>query len=538
MRNMKNVYVSDQSAKLTAGIISRRQFVKSLTAAGFAFSSAFALADKSLASVPRKGGTFRIGMGYGSSTDSLDPANYSNAMTSNMAYAWGNSLTEVNNRGELVPELAENFESYDGKTWRFELRREVDFHHGKTLDSDDVIASINHHRSEDTKSPVKYLLTDVTDIRKDDRYTVVVDLKEPNADFPHIISDPRLIIMPSKDGELDTRFGFGIGTGPYAVTHWEPGARFEAKRHPNYWKQNAAHFEDIQILSILDNAARQDALISGNVDVIDRVDINSVSRLQRQSSISILEKTGTRHYTFPMRLDVEPFGDYDLRMALKYAIKRGELVDKILLGHGALGNDIPLSSANQFFDQSIPQRDFDGERAARHYRRSGHSGSIKLSTSEAAFKGAIQAAELIAQSAKEVGIDIEIVGEPNDGYWSNVWNKKGWCACYWGGRSTADAMFASAYVEATAWNDTAWTKTEAARKFNTLVRDARRELDSAKRTELYAAAQTLLHDDGGALIPMFSNHIMALSKQVVHSDRVAANQELDGYKAAERWWFA
>ena len=67
---------------------------------------------------------------------------------------------------------------------------------------------------------------------------------------------------------------------------------------------------------------------------------------------------------------------------------------------------------------------------------------------------------------------------------------------------------------------------------------AQRLEDQAKRVELYDAAQTLLHNDGGALIPMFANYIMGLSKKVGHSENVAANWSMDGGKAAERWWFA
>jgi peptide/nickel transport system substrate-binding protein len=48
----------------------------------------------------------------------------------------------------------------------------------------------------------------------------------------------------------------------------------------------------------------------------------------------------------------------------------------------------------------------------------------------------------------------------------------------------------------------------------------------------------LINDDGGSLIPMFANHIMAVSNDIAHSDDVAANWEMDGAKAPERWWRA
>jgi len=69
-----------------------------------------------------------------------------------------------------------------------------------------------------------------------------------------------------------------------------------------------------------------------------------------------------------MRVTSEPFDNLDLRLALKHSIKRQELVDKILLGHGSLGNDHPISTANPFHASNLPQREFNPELAMKHYK--------------------------------------------------------------------------------------------------------------------------------------------------------------------------
>lgn len=535
MRDMKQIYIAEQHRKLTTGGISRRQFVASMIAAGVAMPSALTMATNVFASTPKKGGKLRVGMGHGSTTDSLDPGTYENGMMTATGFLISNHLTEVNNDGTLVPELAESFETDDAKKWVFKLRKGVEFHNGKSLTAEDVVASINYHRGEDSKSAAKGILASVTDIKADGD-SVVFELDGANAGFPYIVSDYHLTILPSADGKIDP--GAGIGTGGYVLQSFEPGVRVAGTRNPNYFKSDRAHFDEVELISLVDVTARQNALMSGEVDVIDRIDPKTVALMARNPNIEILEKTGTLHYTFPMRVDAAPFDNYDLRMALKLSVKRQEMVDKILLGHGALGNDHPISTANAFHASDLPQREFDPEKAAMHYKKSGHSGKIQLSSSEAAFAGAVDAAQLIAASAKEVGIDIEVVREPKDGYWSNVWNKKPWCACYWGGRPTEDWMFSSAYVDSTEWNDTAWKTTDGAKAFNEIVVAARGELDEAKRREQYAEAQRLIHDDGGAMVPMFANYIMGNSKKVAHADDVAANWDLDGHKVAERWWFA
>jgi peptide/nickel transport system substrate-binding protein len=536
MTDRKTRFIADQTRHLVTGRIDRRRFITSLVAAGVAVPAALSMARQAAAQTPQRGGTLRMGMSHGSTTDSLDPGTYENEFTIHMAFVYGNMLTVVLPDGTIAPELAESFEPVnDGAAWAFRLRPDIEFHNGKTMTADDVIASINYHRGESSTSAAKGPLAPVTNIRKDGEGVVVFDLDSANADFPYIISDYHLVIMPSEDGAIDPTSG--IGTGPYAIETFEPGVRLTTTRFANYFRDDAAWFDAVNMLPLPDNTARQTALMNGDVDVINRVDPKTVALLSRAPNVRILEKTGTLHYNFPMRVNTPPYDNYDLRMALKLAINRQEMLDKILFGYGALGNDHPISTANRFH-ADLPQREYDPDAAADHYRRSGHSGPIQLSASDAAFSGAVDAAQLIQASAAVAGIEIEVVREPADGYWSNVWNKKPWCAAYWGGRPTEDWMFTSGYTSETEWNDTAWRDTEASERFNDLVVEARGELDEARRAELYAECQRLIHDDGGAIVPMFANYISGLGPNVAHPEEVAANWDLDGHKNHERWWFA
>jgi len=530
---MRDKFIEIQKAKLIHGQIDRRQFVMSVLAAGVALPAALGFADKAHAATPKSGGLFRMGIAHGSTTDTLDSATSENHFTLINGYTFGNHLTEVGSDGQLTGELAESYESADAQRWVFNLRQGVEFHNGKTMTSEDVIASFNHHMGEDSTSAAKGLLTGVTSVSADGKNRVIFDLAEANADFPFIVSDYHISIRPAGD------MASGIGTGGYVLQSFDPGVKSVLKRNPNYWKEGRAHFDDVELLSIIDPTARQTALMNGDIDAMDRVDLKTINLFKRNPNINIMEATGTAHYTFPMRLSVAPFDNYDLRMALKHSIKRQELVDKVLLGYGAVGNDHPISTANAYHNSDMPQREFDADKAAFHYKKSGHSGAIPLSASDAAFAGAVDAAQLIANSAAEAGIEVEVIREPRDGYWSNVWNNdaKGWCACYWGGRPTEDWMFKAAYTNDTKWNDTAWKGTESSKRFNALVKQAQAELDTTKRRELYYECQTLVSDDGGSIIPLFNSYVSANSKAIAHNE-IAANWDSDGAKCVERWWFA
>ena len=430
--------------------------------------------------------------------------------------------------------------SPDAKTWIFKLRKGVEYHNGKSLTQDDVIHSINRHRAKDTVSPVKSLFEPVKDIRKDGADNVVIELEGPNADFPFVLSDYRLVIMPSDaSGKVETTTG--NGTGPYSIVSFEPGVRAKFKRNPNYFKSDRAHFDEVESLVLVDPAARQTALITNEVDLIDNVEARNANRLSKVSGIKVQEITGTQHRTMVMRLDTPPFDNFDLRMALKLVVDRQEMINKIEGGHGIVGNDHNISPSQQYYNTELPQRVQDLDKAKFHLKKAGLEGAkLELIASPAALDGAVEAGLLLQASAKKIGLDISIKRVPSDGFWSNVWNKKGngFTTSYWGGRPTNDWMFTTCCVAESNWNDMAWKNTEAADRFNQLIVSARSELDAGKRKDMYWECQKLLRDDGGYIVWGFTNYLRGLRDNVWHPENVAGNWTLDGCKSAERWWFA
>jgi peptide/nickel transport system substrate-binding protein len=521
--------------QLTKGRISRRTFMGRAAALGVGTALATSLCARAVsAAEPKKGGHLRAGVGHGSTTDSLDPATFENAFMSNgVGYAINNHMAELGTSGQLEPELAESWEaSDDAAQWVFKIRPGVEFHNGKTVDADDVVASVNHHRGEDSKSAAKPLLVQLKDIKADGKDTVLVELDGGNADFPFIISDYHIAILPSSEGKVD--WASGVGAGGYTIKNFEPGVRADFVRHPNYWKEDRAHFDSAEQLSITDVTARTNALSTGEIDVMDRVDIKTLNLLQRNTDLKVEETTGTAHYTFAMRTDTAPFDNNDVRLALKYGLDREALLQTVLRGHGAIGNDHPISTANRYHASELPQKKLDPDKAKFHMKQAGLTElTVPLHAADAAFAGAVDAAVLYQEHARKAGITIEVVREPNDGYWSNVWMKKPWSAVYWGGRPTEDWMFSTAYASGASWNDTFWEH----EKFNQLLIGARAELNEDKRREMYVEMQRIVSDEGGVVVPLFNNYIFAMSTKVEHGP-MQGNWDLDGGKFIERWWFA
>ena len=509
--------------------IDRRTLLKGAAAAAFTSSSL----SRAYAA-PKKGGNLRIGMAGGNTTDSLDPATYIDSGMFLVGNTSKDSLVQVNSKNEVVPALAEKWESTtDAKRWVFTLRKGVTFHSGKSLTSEDVIASINHHRGADSKSSFADVVKPIEKIEADGAQNVVFTLKDGNADFAAIISSVYLSIMAANGDKVDATSK--DGTGPYILEEFEPGVRTTFKRNPNYWNPDTGFVDTAEVLFVADAAARMNALRTGRVDVINRVDVKTATLLGRVSGIKIEEAKGGQHYVFCMFVDAKPFDDVNVRTALKYAIKRQEMVDKILAGHGYVGNDHPIPVTNKYFAKDLLQREYDPDKAKFYLKKAGLTSlEVPLSVAEAGFAGATDAGVLYEASAKECGITIKLTREPNDGYFDNVWMKKPFTVDYWSGHNTADLQFSYGYAAEAPYNETHWKNP----RFNELLVAARVETDEAKRSAMYQEMQLLVHDDGGSVIPMFANHVWAKNDKVGHEADVGAELEMDGLRCISRWWMA
>jgi peptide/nickel transport system substrate-binding protein len=479
-----------------------------------------------------RGGTFRAGIGHGSTSDSLDPGLWDNLYIQTFAAARHNQLIEVAADGNIIPELAESWESDDGVTWVFRIRQGVTFHSGKDMTVDDVVASINHHRGEDSTSAVKPLLEPITEVRADGQ-NVIVTLESPNADLPYLMTDYHIPIMPSEDGRIDPTSLDGVGG--YVVESYEPGVQASLTRNPDYWKEDRAWFDRVELLSILDPAARLNALITGEVHVIDQIDPATIGMLEGRGVARILSIPGNAHYGFPMDTRAAPYDDNNVRLALKYALDRQAMVDVILGGHGAVSNDNPIGPANRFFNTEMEQKTYDPDQARFYLREAGlDSLDVNLSVADAAFAGAVDAAAMFSETARAAGINLNVDRVPNDGYWDNVWMKEPFCATYWGGRAVEDHMFTTAYATGAAWNETFWDN----ERFNELLVAARSEIDEDLRREMYYEMQEIVSFQGGIIIPMYNNYVMGVANEIGTPEVIGNNWNLDGFRCVERWWMA
>ena len=534
--NLEQIIHQDLAIKraLTDPRISRREFLSFAGALGLSTALGSSLwSGRALAAGPKRGGHMVSGLNDANTVDSLDSGLFNATYMICVSRAFRDSLVNVGQDNSMEPALAESWEaSADAKVWRFNIRQGVEFHNGKSLTTDDVVASINMHRGDDTPSAAKGVFSGISDVRVDGN-TVVVELADGNADCPALFTDYHFGVVPAKDGKADVLSPHG--TGPYLLKEYDPGVKTTLDRNPNAWHgDNVAHADSHEVIAILDDTARQSALISGSVDLINRPALKGIDRLKQVKGVNILAIPSNLAFTHPMRMDVPPFDNNDFRMALKLSTPRQEFMDKVLFGYGVMGNDQPLGPQFPSYDANL-KPEYDLDKAKYHLKKAGLEGvKIDLSASNTSYGGALDAAQLFQSHWGKIGVNLNIVREPQDGYWTNVWNVKPFCTCYWGPRPVEDMILSICYLSDSPWNDTLLKNA----RVDELVVAARGELDQNKRVAMYQEVQHIIAAVGGTIIPAFGTDVAATRDTIGVSDQVGGGWEMDGGHFLKRWWKA
>ncbi|MDH3475786.1 MAG: ABC transporter substrate-binding protein [Rhodospirillales bacterium] len=485
------------------GEISRRDFIERAMALGVTSAAAAAMLPKaSRAETPKRGGRLKMGYVQAGLTETFDQT----AMTNNIdgVRAWGcyNSLARVTRGMEAEPMLAQEWEAKPGaREWTFKLRQGVEFHNGKTFEAEDVVASIQRHVEPDSKSPAKPLWEDLAEIKADGKHRVNVTLKSGNALLPMTFAaDYHSTIHPA--GHTD--FNKPVGTGPMRVKEFDPGVRCLFERFENYWKSDVVYLDEVETIPIPDATSRLNALMGGDIHVMEEVDPKVVSRLANVAEIDVVSTPSAAFRIFDLMADRPPTDNVDVRLALKYAIDREQIVQNVYSGQAVVGNDNPVAPIMSDFCADLPQRPYDPEKAAFHWKKGGMEGqTLDIYSSDAAGRGSVDTAVLFSEAAKAAVMDLNVVKRPSDGYWTETWMKFPVNQSGWNARPTADLILSIAHKSDAPWNETAW-KNE---RFDKLLLEGRVELDPARRKEIYCEIQQLLSDEGGALIPVFVNYV-------------------------------
>lgn len=518
---------------LTRGT-SRREALKALAAAGFfaAGGSSFLLGPQARAATntPKQGGEIRVAVASSSTADTLDPARGATAIDYCRDFMFYNGLTAFDSTLEPQPALATRFTSPDkGTTWVFTLRDGVTFHNGKAFGPADVVYSIARQKKPETASKIQPLIDQIADVKASGPHEVTIRLKTPNIEFPSITAISHMLIVPDNT----TDFSKGIGTGPFKCHEFKPGVRSVARRNENYWKPNRPYLDSIETVGIGDASSRINALLSGGVQMINQVDGRSASRIKNSSSAKLSVVNSGNYSDLIMRLDMQPGARPAFVEGMKYLLDRDRTKQIVFNGFAEIANDQPIPPTNPYYFDDLPQRAYDPDRARALFKKAGVAGAKLPVIASQAATGSVDMAVLLQQSAAQAGLKIQIKRAPAEGYWSNHWAKQPVTFGNINPRPTANTLLSQFFTSDAPWNESQWKNP----KFDQLVVASRQEPDKAKRMQMYADMQRMIHESSGIGIPVFITDVSGYSSQIGGMDNPIPLGGLSAHRFAEHiWW--
>ena len=478
--------------------VSRREVMRTLLAGGIWASTAgrlLAHAASASAQTPRKGGRIKVASASGSAMDTLDPAKGAGATDYTRAHMFYNGLARLDEK--LVPqmELAESIENEGALRWTIRLRKDVHFHDGKPFTSADVVYSLLRHQHPATNSKAQAVAEQMKEVKATGTHEVRIKLSSPNADFPVILGTTHFLIV--QEGATD--FSTAIGTGPYRCKEFKPGVRSVAVRNNEYWKPGKPYLDEIELISIADEPSRVNALLAGEVHIVNPVNPRSAQRVTETGSHAVVESKLGGYTDLVMRDELGPARNPDFVLAMKYLLDRELMRKAVFRGFAVVGNDQPIPPNHRFYFPGLPQRPCDPEKAKFHLRKSGLAGATLPIVASAAADGSLDLAQLLQLSAQQIGLTLNIDQVPADGYWTNHWMKHPLSFGNINPRPSADMLFTLFFKSNAVWNESGWKNG----KFDQLLVAARAQTNEAKRKQLYADMQVLVHEHCGVGIPLF-----------------------------------
>ena len=517
----KETYISRQAKRLSTGQIDRRRFVMSALATGVTLPTAMSLASRAEASAPRPGGHLRFGLASGSSTDRLDPLRADTQMLAAINLARGSTLAELAPGNRVRGELATEIEaSPDGRTWRFTLAPEATFHDGQPVRASDVVATLHYHQVRSGRHATSGIVSQIERIETDGLHRVTLHLGQPNWGFAHLLADHRMIILPATEGGIDP--DTIIGSGPYLIDTFVPGERAELVRRTDHWCDNTGHFERITILAIPDPTARQGAILNNEVDVIDQVDPRAIGLIEKMPGIRVRDAEGTSHVTLSLPTANKTFTRPAFRQAIRHLLPRQELLDKVFLGHGAIGGDAPVKSR---FQLEPVAHDPDTGRAL--LRTLGNLGPIPLAV-ETSSTGLTDVARLIASQLAGAGLTVHFGEQPTSDTMRLSLSP---------GRATDDWLYATSYMPEAGCCETGWNLTEEGTAFGAIIRNARAIHDQKDRDRQFSLGAGFLATSGTSMVPLFVNDIHAHAEKLTWTDGDHVQSQASAARIARYGWF-
>ncbi len=316
-------------------------------------------------------------------------------------------LTKIEENGKVVPLLAESWKvSPDQKTYTFKLRPGVSFQNGEKLTSADVKFTFERDAAADSTNKEKAVFANIASIDTPDPLTVVLTLKELNANLLFNLGENTGVILEPKSAAGDATEP--VGTGPFKFDSWVKGSSITLVKWPGYRDARKVTLDKVTFRIINDPAAQVAALLAGDVDAFPRFGaLDSLKQLQSDPRFTVAIGTTEGKTIVAINNKRKPFDDVRVRRALAYAIDR-----KAVIAGASNGLGTPIGSHYTPNDPGYVDLTgmypYDPAKAKALLKEAGIKTPLEVTLKLPPPPYARQGGQIVAAELAEIGINAKI----------------------------------------------------------------------------------------------------------------------------------
>jgi len=414
---------------------------------------------------------------------------------------------------DIIPGLAKDWVvSDDGKTYTFELEEGIKFHDGTDLNADAVVQNFERWMNGKSEADFPYFVSQfggfkgdesavIKEVKAVDENKVEFTLFRPQAPFlKNLAMTAFSISSPAAIEKFGAKYIENpVGTGPFKFESWKRNDTITVVKNEEYWKDGLPKLDKIIFKVITDNSARLNALVKGEVDLMDGLNPSDVAKVEADSNLQIFERPSMNIGYLGFNVEKEPFDNKKVRQAINHAINKQAILDNFYEGTAELAKN-PIPPSINGYNDDIEDYEFDLDKAKKLLEEAGFKDGFKMDlwampVPRPYMPNGQKVAEAIQADLEKIGIEVNIVSVE----WATYLEKTrdgeapmfmlGWT----GDNGDADNfLYALLDKDSIGSNNYSRYANEDVHK---LLIEAQTETNEDKRNELYKEALEIIHDD-------------------------------------------
>jgi len=473
--------------------------------------------------------TAQTALVYGRGGDSvaLDPAIVTDGESLKVTKNIFDTLLDYGDQDTSVqPALATKWEiSDDGLTYTFKLRQGVKFHDGTDFNAEAVVYNFERwaNGNADTfpyygsmfggyKNDDSHVIKEVKAL---DEHTVQFVLKRPQAPFlKNIAMSPFAIASPTALEKHGDKFKENpVGTGPFIFKEWKRNERIVLEKNKDYWLEGYPKLEQVIFVSIPDNSARLNALLKGEIDIMEDLNPSDLEQVEKNKDLQVFKRPPMNVGYLGLTTTRGPLQNKLVRQALNHAVDKQAIIDAFYAGQAEPAKN-PMPPTIPGYNDAIQDYPYDLEKAKQLLAEAGYPDGFEMElwampVPRPYMPDGQKVAEALQASFEKIGVKAKIVTYE----WATYLEKtaKGEADTFllgWTGDNGDADNFLYALLDKDSIGSNNYTY-YANDELHEILVEAQTVSDENERNELYKKAQEIIKEDAPWIPLVHSTPLLA-----------------------------